>query len=241
MHFIILSVCIWDLFFILSFTGGCRPHRLQPAWLWESASASGPNPYYIWYIATNYSLGWKHVRLLSWCCCAISCQSISYCSFFATVTAVCHGILILWCKLSTHGSNLHPLTQYYGWVWCDTMLPMLWHVLPYSHIPKRTRTCHACNGPHPKSLSACGRCKYGVWWRDQECDLVCLMLFFRSWAQVSTVCWSLCAAQLWSRWSLCISSGYASPGRTMAVCYYSCMYCRRYVSSCNWFLIMGLS
>src|SRR5580693_8056982 len=23
----------------------------------------------------------------------------------------------------------------------------------FSHIPKRTRTCHACNGPHPKSSS----------------------------------------------------------------------------------------
>jgi hypothetical protein len=25
----------------------------------------------------------------------------------------------------------------------------------FSHIPKRTCTCHACNGPHPKSLELC--------------------------------------------------------------------------------------
>ena len=35
----------------------------------------------------------------------------------------------------------------HSWMWLNTISSC------FSHIPKRTRTCHVCNGPHPKLMS----------------------------------------------------------------------------------------
>ena len=61
----------------------------------------------------------------------------------------------------------------------------------FSHIPKRTHTCHVCNGPHPKSLELCtlGWCCCCLawdyineqWWHSSSClKVVCLQSLFGS-------------------------------------------------------------
>ena len=55
-----------------------------------------------------------------------------------------------------HMAGMSPLWEKHELIGLNTISSC------FSHIPKRTHTCHACNGPHPKSKIDCDNCNYYI-------------------------------------------------------------------------------